>query len=70
MEKNDIVKKKREEKENEKPTSGSGELTVLDREIGNIMRIGFWFVLSQVYLLLNGHITFTCKEVHNDSGIF
>lgn len=70
MEKDDIVKKKREEKENEKPTRGSGELTVLDREIGNITRIGFWFVLSQVYLFLNGHITFTCKEVRNDFGIF
>lgn len=50
MEKDGIVKKKREGKENEKPTRGSRELTVLDREIGNITRLGFWFVLSQVYL--------------------
>lgn len=50
MEKEDIVRKKREEKENEKPTRGNGELTVLDQEIGNITRLGFWFVLSQVCL--------------------
>lgn len=62
MEKEDIVKKKWEEKENEKPTRSNGEFTVLDQEIGTITRLGFWFVLSQVCLFLNGHVTFTCKE--------
>lgn len=70
MEKEDIVRKKREEKENEKPTRGNGELTVLVQEIGNITRLGFWFLLSQVCLFSNGHVTFTCKEFRNDFGIF